>query len=266
MILYVLLCGYPPFDGDSNKDIFRAIIKSKLEFDEEEWGKISTEAKDLISQLLEKDPKTRAKVSNALTHDWFKKWEGDPTDVNEFQTKYLKRLKDYRAPNRLQYEVLSFLMKNLDTSERIRIKEVFRSITAKSSGDLTFSDLEEAFGEVGIDGATEHIEELKKCLDFDKNGKIKYTDFLLATINKNEALTEANISFAFHHFDTDNNGFITLDNLVEAFNREGKGLGAEEIKDILAQADISNTGKISIDDFVKIMKYDSHKRHIDSKD
>lgn len=193
---------------------------------------------------------------------WFKKWEGEEVDNNEFQTKYLSRLKDYRAPNRLQYEVLSFLMKNLDTSERVRIKEVFRSITAKSSGDLTFKDLEEAFGEVGIDGATEHIEELKKCLDFDKDGKIKYTDFLLATINKNEALTDANIKFAFHHFDTDNNGTITLDNLVEAFHREGKGLEEDDIKEILAQADISNSGEITLEDFTKLMKYDPSKIHM----
>ncbi len=261
VILYVLLWGYPPFDGDSNKDIFRAIIKSKLEFDDEEWGNISGDAKDLISQLLTKDPKTRVKVSDALNHIWFKNWEDEEVANNEFATKYLKRLKNYRAPNRLQYEVLSFLMKNLDTSERVKIKEVFRSITAKSSGDLTFKDLEEAFGEVGIDGATEHIEELKKCLDFDKDGKIKYTDFLLATINKNEALTDANIKFAFHHFDTDNNGTITLDNLVEAFHREGKGLMEEDIKEILAQADISNSGEITLEDFTKLMKYDPSKIH-----
>lgn len=84
-------------------------------------------------------------------------------------------------------------------------------------------------------------------------------------MNKNEALTEANIEFAFHHFDTDNNGLITLDNLVEAFHREGKGLTEEEIKDILSQADISKTGEISLDDFKKIMKYDLHKHASDDK-
>jgi len=30
VILYILLCGYPPFDGDNNKEIFRAIMKEEL--------------------------------------------------------------------------------------------------------------------------------------------------------------------------------------------------------------------------------------------
>jgi Ca2+-binding EF-hand superfamily protein len=56
-----------------------------------------------------------------------------------------------------------------------------------------------------------------------------------------------------------------LDNLVEAFHREGKGLEAEEIKEILAQADISNTGEITLEDFTKIMKFDPHKLDSDKK-
>jgi calcium-dependent protein kinase len=200
-----------------------------------------------------------------LKHPWFKKWEGEITDVNEFQTEYLKRLKDYRAPTRLQHEVLSFLMKNLDTSERVKIKEVFRNITAQSSGDLTFKDLQQAFEKAEVEGATGHIEELKKCMDFDKDGKIKYTEFLVATINKNEALTDANVKFAFHHFDTDNNGYITVDNLVEAFNREGKGLSPDEIQEMLTQADISKTGQLSLEDFAKLMMYVPHKLSCEGK-
>jgi calcium-dependent protein kinase len=161
VILFVLLCGYPPFDGDSNKDIFRAILKNKLEFDEEEWGNISDEAKDLIGKLLVKDPKKRIKIDQALNHPWFEKLENMSEDADTFQAEYLKRMKSYRAPNRLQHEVLSFLMKNLDTSERVKIKEVFRNITSKTSGDLTFKDLESAFNEASIDGATENLLELK---------------------------------------------------------------------------------------------------------
>jgi serine/threonine protein kinase len=115
----------------------------------------------LIGKLLVKDPKKRIKIDQALNHHWFEKLENMSEDADTFQAEYLKRMKSYRAPNRLQHEVLSFLMKNLDTSERVKIKEVFRNITSKTSGDLTFKDLESAFNEASIDGATENLLELK---------------------------------------------------------------------------------------------------------
>lgn len=48
ILMFIMLCGYPPFDGENNKDIFRAILNHKLEFDEKDWAPISAEAKDLI--------------------------------------------------------------------------------------------------------------------------------------------------------------------------------------------------------------------------
>ena len=50
-----MLCGYPPFDGENNKEIFRSIMKSPLEFDPEDWSQISEEGIDLIKQMLNKD-------------------------------------------------------------------------------------------------------------------------------------------------------------------------------------------------------------------
>jgi len=48
VILYILLCGYPPFEPD------KGIID--LEFPAAEWSEISTTAKNLITRLLSKDP------------------------------------------------------------------------------------------------------------------------------------------------------------------------------------------------------------------
>lgn len=37
VILFVFLCGYPPFEGDNNKEIFRNVLKQPLEFDPNDW-------------------------------------------------------------------------------------------------------------------------------------------------------------------------------------------------------------------------------------
>jgi len=63
VILFVFLCGYPPFEGDSNTAIFKNILGQNLKFDDKEWKNISKEAKDLISKMLDRNTETRLKAS-----------------------------------------------------------------------------------------------------------------------------------------------------------------------------------------------------------
>lgn len=55
VLMFILLCGYPPFDGDDNKAIFKTILKGKYEFDPEDWSEISEDAKQLIGKMLDTD-------------------------------------------------------------------------------------------------------------------------------------------------------------------------------------------------------------------
>ena len=71
VILFVFLCGYPPFEGDNNKEIFRNVLKQPLTFDPADWNTISDSAKDLVSKMLEKDPAQRINANDCLQHPWF---------------------------------------------------------------------------------------------------------------------------------------------------------------------------------------------------
>jgi calcium-dependent protein kinase len=71
VILFIMLCGYPPFEGDNNKEIFKRVLQQRLEFDPEDWTQVSNEAKDLISQMLHKEPTKRISVVGCLEHPWF---------------------------------------------------------------------------------------------------------------------------------------------------------------------------------------------------
>mmetsp|Transcript_106773 Transcript_106773/g.147814 ORF Transcript_106773/g.147814 Transcript_106773/m.147814 type:complete len:92 (+) Transcript_106773:7-282(+) len=53
-ILYILLCGYPPFYGDDNQEILQMVQKGAFDFDGEEWDEVSNDAKDLIKKLITK--------------------------------------------------------------------------------------------------------------------------------------------------------------------------------------------------------------------
>jgi len=86
IVVYILLCGYPPFWGNCGLSgctwvegepcnlcqslLFQSIQEGKVEFPEREWANISEEAKDLIKCLLVKEAACRIDASQVLTHPW----------------------------------------------------------------------------------------------------------------------------------------------------------------------------------------------------
>ena len=70
MILYVLLCGYPPFTGKNNQEIFTSIQTGRFCFPNEDWDQVSAAAKNLIQLMLMKNPKERITTEEALSHAW----------------------------------------------------------------------------------------------------------------------------------------------------------------------------------------------------
>lgn len=71
VLLYVLLCGFPPFYDENEAALFAQIQSGKFEFISPYWDDISKEAKDLISKLLTVDVKKRYTADQALKHPWF---------------------------------------------------------------------------------------------------------------------------------------------------------------------------------------------------
>jgi calcium-dependent protein kinase len=59
-MLYILLCGFPPFSGSNEKAIFRNVMSQPLDFSQNPWPKISEPAKDCVRRMLQRDPKKRA--------------------------------------------------------------------------------------------------------------------------------------------------------------------------------------------------------------
>lgn len=70
VILYILLCGFPPFYHESTAALYKQIKKGQYEFPDPYWSEISKEAKDLVSKLLTVNPKKRYKPADVLKHPW----------------------------------------------------------------------------------------------------------------------------------------------------------------------------------------------------
>lgn len=97
IILYIMLCGFPPFYDDNNQKLFEAITSCKYEFPSPYFDKVSDAAKDLISKILVRDPKERLNADQILSHQWIVDL-GNNNNLSEVPAK----IKEYTAKMRLK--------------------------------------------------------------------------------------------------------------------------------------------------------------------
>ncbi|RWW10755.1 hypothetical protein GW17_00025689 [Ensete ventricosum] len=66
VILYILLCGVPPFWAETEQGVAQAILRGIIDFKREPWPSISESARKLVRQMLEPDPKFRLTAKQVL--------------------------------------------------------------------------------------------------------------------------------------------------------------------------------------------------------
>ncbi|XP_045681566.1 serine/threonine-protein kinase 33 isoform X2 [Phyllostomus hastatus] len=70
VIMYILLCGEPPFMASSEEKLFELIRKGELHFDDPVWDSISDCAKSVLKQLMKVDPAHRITAKELLDNQW----------------------------------------------------------------------------------------------------------------------------------------------------------------------------------------------------
>lgn len=95
VILYILLCGYPPFFSEKYSELFEMIKNGDYEFPNEYgWQHISLSAKDLVRKLLTVEPKKRITSTQALAHPWI---SGNEATSRKFDSSHTVRLQLLQA-------------------------------------------------------------------------------------------------------------------------------------------------------------------------
>jgi hypothetical protein len=85
--------------------------------------------------------------------------------------------------------------------------------------------------------------------DLDGTGKIRYTEFLAATIEAQGAISEERLAEAFDRLDSDDSGYIDANNLIEMLGDE---FPEDEIHAIIDEADITRDNRISYSEFLAL--------------
>nr|XP_048316473.1 serine/threonine-protein kinase 33 isoform X1 [Myodes glareolus]XP_048316474.1 serine/threonine-protein kinase 33 isoform X1 [Myodes glareolus]XP_048316475.1 serine/threonine-protein kinase 33 isoform X1 [Myodes glareolus]XP_048316476.1 serine/threonine-protein kinase 33 isoform X1 [Myodes glareolus] len=70
VIMYLLLCGEPPFLANSEEKLFELIRKGELQFEDPVWDSVSDSAKNVLKQLMKVDPAHRITAKELLDNQW----------------------------------------------------------------------------------------------------------------------------------------------------------------------------------------------------
>jgi len=100
VITYVLLCGFPPFYGEVQKDLFDNIMAGNFDFPDPEWTDVSEEAKDFIKKILIVDPAKRMTAEEALQHQWVT--QGTKKSLHRLETFNVQKFKEYTSKYKQQ--------------------------------------------------------------------------------------------------------------------------------------------------------------------
>ena len=219
--MYILLCGYPPFYAEEDKDILRAIEKGAYDFNGKEWKTVSAEAKDLIQRILVKAD-TRINLKGIFDHPWMKK-----RVVDDNLRIHFPNLVAYQKCCFLKKIMISYIVSQLNEEDTIQEKFLFLNIDFDCVGNLNFEDIRKNLKNTG-NATPEDINKAIKALDIDDNGTIEFTEFLAGTVNKEIYQQDQRISDAFRFFDVALSGRISAKCLKEILG--GEFIGADALK------------------------------------
>nr|DBA33949.1 TPA: hypothetical protein GDO54_001564 [Pyxicephalus adspersus] len=125
VIMYILLCGYPPFYSNHGLAISPGMKKrirmGQYEFPNPEWSEVSEEVKQLIRNLLKTDPTQRMTITEFMNHPWImQSMQVPPTPLHT--SRVLKEEKDLWED--VKEEMTSALATMRVDYEQIKIKKI----------------------------------------------------------------------------------------------------------------------------------------------
>ena len=259
VILYILLCGYAPFYGENDKEIYNQVLKGEYDFPKEEWQHVSEEAKNLVQKMLEKDTQKRITALDALQDKWFKINKQKKTSNKLLAKNVLKNMKKFKKNKKFEKATMSFIVNQLVLKEeRKDLEKQFKEWDKNGDGVLSRDEIIEGYKKTYGFVDEGEIDNMISSIDLDGNGVIDYNEFLTCTMNKEKILNNDNLEICFKAFDSDNSGKISLDEISAIFNSGDKEkINKEELevfKKIIKDADENGDGEISFKEFKDLMR------------
>lgn len=246
VIMYSMLTGGLPFTGDTVHEVLGNIMTGSYSLPSEIKAAISPQALDLLGKMLVVDQEQRLTADVALAHPWFT--HICPNIPLRISPTVLQTLKNYRVRSKFQVEAYNIIVKYLNVSQITDLKSAFMALDSHKNGYLSIAGIRQGLISAGYDLAAGELQQIMRNVNIKQDGRINYSEFLMATVESRLLLDEDMMWSAFTRFDVDATGVITEGNLQEALHRAGRRISHRDIKEMMKEVGAARRG-ITYDEF-----------------
>ena len=266
VLMYILLCGQPPFCGETEEEIFEKVKKCEYDFKHPAFKRVSKNCKDLIRKLLEPKKQYRINAIDALRHPFFTE-SFDPNSAmteNKDLTMLNQFINPIRYCSKFHEAIIAFLSVNfIPVDEENRLRTLFRYMDKDGKNAITKSEMKECLEEINISISDKELQKVFDSVDDNGSGYIEYQEFIRNACDIKALLNESNLKNAFHAI-SGNKETITGED-IKKFIFQDTAVEENTLKEYFEQFGMKYEDTIIFDEFFHMIKKNKKLRHHDKK-
>ena len=248
VIMYIMLCGKPPFYSSDEEELKQKICSMKFDMNYKEFENVSQDAKDIIKSIFV-PMEQRPSASDILDTKWIK--ENAPHAKNLSIGVDWNHVKDYSRLNLMQKSVINFTAFHLNEEDTMKFVEMFKSLDENNDGVLSMEEIRKGVEECKFEGNmnADDVVNMFNEMDVDKNGLVNYTEFVSALMDYRKMVKKEQLLECFKSYDTDGSGKISFEefcDMIKPQNEEEK----KELFQLYSKFDDNGDGEIDFEEFV----------------
>nr|ADV78070.1 calcium- and calmodulin-dependent protein kinase [Phaeoceros laevis] len=281
VILYILLCGYPPFHAKSNREKLESILAGRFDLTDHTWSTVSESAKNLIASLLAVDPQKRPTAEELLQHPWVRGIDANPEPV---VPEIFRNLQKFNARRKFRAAAIASVMSNklvgsmrtrhletlmgsqtLSAAELHNLHTHFRTISGNGVG-VALKEFEEVLRAMNMVRLVPLAPRIFELFDNNRDGSVDMREIICGFSSLKTSHGDEALQLCFQMYDTDGSGFISRDELAAMLRALPEVYLPPDITEpgkldeIFDQMDTDNDGRVSFDEFKNAIQVNSSLR------